>query len=652
MLSDGRPRGDRTDPLWASAAGLFLLAALAVAALHPLSPATAAGTIVLMAGLAWRRPGAGVFLVAACLPLADASILTGPWAFDELDLLVLAVLAGTSLAVARLGHAGVAHSSPLRWFVGLSGVVVIAGGLPALLLSVGTSADAALPMPAWYAQALHASQAEALWHGTKAFVWAVLLMVVWQAASAGKPFWWGRRWLHGLVLGLGVVSVTALAELMLEHGWPFPARGYRTAATFWEMRLGGGAIDVYLAATMPVLFWLFLREHRRAHWWTMALLTIASVQVLLSTQSRGVIGAVFVAATLLALLVRWRPRLCRWRAQQRRQALMVLLVLAVQVAWGLLGGGDLTRRLNHSTKDLAYRVAHWQRGLEMLQTPAERWLGLGAGGWSDRYGSRPGAGEYAGRLGWQRDSEGRWQMLLGGPVSDPSIGPLFGVVQRITDRSVGAYRVGLSLNADRPLELLLSVCERYLLYDRRCQWRRVEVPATPPGSPATWLEWEMRGNPLRADAAFAAWRPRVFSLSVLTPGARAHVRRISLRTPAGDEASSNGDFRHGPARWVAAAQGRFEPWHLDNLYLQFWLERGLAGTAALAVLLAFALRNARPLLMARPREAPALLAALVGVGLLGLLVSVSELPRLTLLVWLLLGASVTHEPKTSHIRRM
>jgi hypothetical protein len=384
----------------------------------------------------------------------------------------------------------------------------------------------------------------------------------------------------------------------------------------------------------------------------MALLTIASVQVLLSTQSRGVIGAVFVAAALLALLARWRPRLCRWRAQQRRQALLVLLVLVVQVSWVLLGAGDLTRRLNHSSKDLAYRVAHWQRGLELLQTPAERWLGLGAGGWSDPYGSRPGAGEYAGRLGWQRDSEGRWQMLLGGPVSDPSIGPLFGVVQRISDRSVGAYRVGVSLSADRPLELLLSVCERYLLYDRRCQWRRVDVSATSPASPATWLEWDMRGNPLRADAVLAGWRPRTFSLSVLTPGARVDVQRISLRTPAGGEALSYGDFRHGPARWVAAAQGRFEPWHMDNLYLQFWLERGLPGGAALALLVVFALRRARPLLMARPHEAPALLAALVGVGLLGLLVSASELPRLTLLLWLLLGASVQWEPKTSHIRRM
>lgn len=651
-MLNGRPlRRDRPDPLWASAAGLFLLGAIAVAALHPLSPAIAACATVLMAGLAWQRPGAGVFLLAAGLPLADASILTGPWAFDELDLLVLAVLAGTCLAVARLGSSGILHSLPSRWFVGLTGVVVIAGCLPAVLRSMATGGDA-VPPPVWFAQALHASEAVALWHGTKAFAWAALLLVVWQAAGAGRPFWWVWRWLYGSVVGLGLVSVAALAELMLEHGWPIPARGYRTAAAFWEMRLGGGAIDVYLAATMPVLLWLFLRERHPLRWWAMALLAIASVQVLLSTQSRGVIGAVFVVTTLLCLLVRWQPRLCRWRAQQRRQAWLVLLVLAIQVSWGFWGAGDLTRRLNHTSKDFAHRVAHWHRGIELMQTPGEHWLGLGAGAWSDRYASRAGVGEYAGRIGWQRDSEGRWQMLLGGPVSDPSIGPLFGVVQRITDRSAGAYRVGMMVNADRPLELLLSVCERYLLYDRRCQWRRVQVPAVSPGGPGVWLDQELRGNPLRADAVLASWRPRMFSVSVLTPGAQVQVQRITLRTPAGDEALSNGDFRNGPARWVAAAQGRFEPWHLDNLYLQFWLERGLPGTAALAMLVALALRHAKPLLVARPREAPALLAALVGVGLLGLLVSVSELPRLTLLLWLLLGASIQQEPKTSHIRRM
>lgn len=631
-------------PLWRVSAGVFLLLAFAVAAQHPLSPTLLGIATVLVVVLAWRRPGSGVLLLAASLPVVDAGILTGPWLFDELDALVLAVLAGSSLVAARTGHDdGHAddHASvvPSLWlYVGMTVVVALAGYLPVLLARF----DPSQPEPSL----------SLLWQSTKAFVWAALLVAVWSARGAGKPLWWVRHWLCGCAIGLGLVCLTALWELMLDGGWPVPVAGYRTVAAFWEMRLGGGAIDAYLALTLPMLFWLLLRERQPVRWWGLALLTLAAVQVLMSTQSRAVTAAVVLVLPMLALLVRRHPHLCRWRAPQRRRAVFVLLVMVFQILWGALGGGDLQRRLSQSPRDLTWRIEHWQRGAALLETPAERWLGLGAGQWSGRYGSQPGPGEFAGWSAWQRNEEGRWRMRLGGPVSDPATGALFGVVQRIADRGAGLHRVGIALHADQPLVLLLSVCERYLIYDRRCQWRRVPVPAAEPGAPAQWVEAQLQGNLLEADGLLARWRPRMFGISVLTPGATADVQRISLESPRGEPLLENGDFLHGPTRWVAAAQGRFEPWHIDNLYLQFWLERGLLGAGALLMLLVLALHRAHAGVLARPHEAPALLGGLLALTLLGMFVSVGEMPRLTLLLWLVLGASLQLKPKTSHIRRM
>ena len=618
---------------WRALAVSVGLCGLWMAGQHPLWPVLACVGLVLVAMLAWRSPGAGVVALAVGLPVVDVGILTGPWRFSEADLLVLAVLAGTCGAASRSANHRVAHAAAATGFLALTGVIAVAGMLPL----AGMASDA----QTWQA-----------WDGTKAFVWAALLVPLWQVVSNGSARWWVSRWLKGCVGGLALVCLLALWELLLDGGLPLSTSGYRTVAAFWEMRLGGGAIDAYLALTMPMLLWLWLRERRALHWWLLALLGLAAFQVLMSTQSRAVLGAVVVAMLVQGALVWRQPRLVHWRAPQRRHALIVLLVLVTQVVWSALGGSGMQQRLSQSSQDLMARIAHWQRGLSLLGTPAEQWLGLGAGQWSPRYGSIPGRGEFPGQATWRVDDDARWRLRLSGPVSDPAMGAMYGVVQRIASRSPGTHEVGLVLRSDRSAVLLLSVCERYLIYDRRCQWHRLPVAAASDDRAFQTLHAVLKGSPLDADGSLARWRPRMFGMSVLTPGATVTIEAVSLRPPSGREALLNGDFRQGPARWVEAAQGGFQPWHMDNLYVQFWMERGLAGTGALLLVLGLALLACLRAVGRLPGQAPALLASLVALAALGMFISVSELPRLTLLLWLTLGASWLMKPKTSHIRGM
>lgn len=633
--------------------GLSLLAlasgavALALAATwareHPTHPAWALAMTLAVAIVAACRPRASVGVWAALLPLADQGLQTGPWTSDGLDLLVLACVAGCSWALYRRARCA-AVRVPLpawRWvaFGGLTGVVMVAGWLPVWL-----AADAP-------------GAAEA-WRLGKVFLWAAWLLPLWWVAHRGNGESLARAWVIGHALGLAVVTAQVLIELTWFAGLPVAVPGYRSAAGFWEMRLGGGAIDVYLAVTLPLVVWALIRERRALGWWALALLLVLAVQVLVSTQSRALIATTAVSVTGLGLLsLCWRDRTAH-RPAERSPAWNhrwwgFLGLVAIQLLWGVAAGSGWQARLSASAQDMGSRVAHWTRALDTLQGH-ERWWGMGAGQLPGRYGAVPGPGEFPGQLHWRPDAAGHLKAWLSGPVSDPRIGPLFALSQRFHGLHPGDHSVRWRLTVAQPTVLLFGVCERHVIYDRRCQWHRVQVA---PGGQAIAGpqsgETRLEGSPFDRDGPLAASRPAMFTLSVLTPGAEVRVDRLELIDARGAQRLRNPDFAQGAQRWVATAQGRFEPWHVDNLYLEFYLERGLPGLLALLALMGLALWAAwRAFRVNRHSAAVALGASAGAVALLGLLISAAELPRLMLLVWLTLGICLQLRPKTSHIRRM
>ena len=103
---------------------------------------------------------------------------------------------------------------------------------------------------------------------------------------------------------------------------------------------------------------------------------------------------------------------------------------------------------------------------------------------------------------------------------------------------------------------------------------------------------------------------------------------------------ANGDFSAGLSHWFAAAQGYFVPWHLDNLFLEILVERGLFGLLAWLTLVGYALWH---LVLGRASLAPLtpyVVASLMAVLLVGLVSSVMDVPRVAFLFWLLLFLAV------------
>lgn len=628
------------------------VAALAGAWAHPVLPlGLVAAVLAAMALTAWR-PVWGAWLLPAVLPWASQAVHTGWLMLDEFDLLVLAVAAGGWGAWAvrslREGDRGSGGWALDRRALALS----------AALLAVATLGGARAwadggAWPSWAAFPFADYQSPAnAWRSSKALVWAALLLPLWSSgADAASRRRWVIAWWRGSLAGLGTVCALVMIERLLYAGLLDVWSGYRTTAWFWEMHVGGGAIDAYLSLTVPLAAWWWLRARTARVWWAAAVLFVLACHVVLTTQSRGLYGAVVIGFVLAYALHRRAPPTAageRPGAPRLGNAVVMLVVLA-QLAWVVLGTTAIANRLARSGQDFTHRFDHWRSVASTLGGGAEVVLGIGAGGLPARMGERPGGGT-PGRLTWA-EGDGGPRMRLHGPSHAGLDGLRFGAVQRLSGFEAGTWRVRLAYKAQPGLRLLVSVCERHLIYDRRCQWRFIRhAEDTVRGSVVR--EVDLFGDSLAPDAALAHWREGFFSLSVLTPGAVVEVERLELFDAQGRQRLLNPDFQQGPARWLPAAQGHFEPWHADNLYLEVLVERGALALAALLGWLAWATHTVGRGFLAREPLAGAWLASIGAIAALGMLISVTELPRIAWCWWITLGLGLQFGRNTSHNRRM
>ena len=619
--------------------------ALAWAFWHPTGPiglAMAASAAMLLS--AWR-PFVGAALLAAALPWFNQTVHSGWLAIEEFDVLLLAVAAGSWAAQARRPQ----PLSRAAWALALG-----LCGLGALgFWRAWTEGGAALPLAPLQAFADHQSPWNA-WRTSKPLLWAALLSPLWASAAGPARQRLGRAWWVGSLIGLAVVCALVLLERAL-YADVFDLRSsYRSTAWFWEMHLGGGAIDAYLAMTVPLVAWWLLRAPNRLAWWCAALLFVLACHATLTTQSRGVYGAVVVGVAVAWWLNRHPPRAPGVSRAPRFGAALVALAVLGQLGWALLGSSAIAQRLAQSGMDWGQRVQHWGHIASALDSPGDWAFGVGAGRLPAFMAERRGGG-VPGRMAWQPVAGGGWRMDLSGPSHAGLDGARFAAVQRLGDFQGGPYRVRLSYLAQPGLQLLVSVCERHLLYDRRCQWRFVRHDAREPaeaGTRSVVRELTLSGDSLAPDGVLASGREGFFTVSVLTPGLSTRFERIELFDASGRQRLLNPDFAAGPARWLPAAQGHFEPWHTDNLYLELLVERGLPVLLSVLALWAWALWRGWLALHAGEPLAGAWLASLCAMGALGCFISLGELPRLAWWWWTTLGLCWAFRPITSRNRHL
>jgi O-antigen ligase len=116
----------------------------------------------------------------------------------------------------------------------------------------------------------------------------------------------------------------------------------------------------------------------------------------------------------------------------------------------------------------------------------------------------------------------------------------------------------------------------------------------------------------------------------------------------GNQLLLNGDFSKGLASWFPATQYHFLPWHIDNLYLETLIERGLLGALPVGMLVVAALWTGAVGRMRHSAISPFGLSGLIGVLVVGLVSSVVDVPRVAFLYYLLILLFVSSKPRLAN----
>ena len=656
---------------WAAAAAA-LAAAGFLAAHHPLWPTAALVLLAAWAVFAYRVPSAWLFVLPACLPALNLSPWSGWIGVEELDILLLGTVAA---GYARWASHATERPPPLSG-PGLAVVLGVAA-FTGFALWRGM-ADAGGWDFGWfqgYTEPLNSLRV------AKSAIHALLLLPLlrreWHA-DRERAF---RRFALGMLAGAAVVTLAVLWERAAYPGLFDVSAPYRTTALFWEMHVGGAAIDVYVVLCTPFVAWSLWAARAKWQWLAAALFALLWAYACLTTFSRGVYLGVAAALLVLGLQLpvvqgaRWWPAAravafvigaavllalvldawgygaaalalvalgtgfwLRWRghATRRHRTLAVgLLALALTFEAVVVVGPDsfMSARVARSSLDYESRTAHWRRGIGLLHG-AEGWLwGLGLGRLPAHYDRFAPRGAFSGTAQLQGADSDAAYVRITGPRSSARLGGLHGLTQRVP--LAEGYRILFDLRADSGAIVLVRVCEAHLLYDRACQAATVQVGSS------NGIQWQpfqlaLQGPPLRVGRWYAP-RQGVLTLSVLNRGGAAEFDHIALEAAGGRPLLQNGDFSAGMAHWLPAAQFYFLPWHIDNLYLELLIERGLVGMLLLLGLTAAVLWR-----LLRPPDpgdtaAPFIAASLCGVMSVGLVSSVLDVPRVALLVALLLA---------------
>ena len=662
-----------------------LAIAVPIALHHPLSPYWA---LLLLAGwtaVAARFPAAWLVLVPAALPVMNLSPYTGWIGFEEFDLLVMGAITG--------GYARIAWHGARARRAGTNCVASLPVSRPARSVACLSALLAALTLVAGLRGLRHAEgqgfgwfqgyvDPLNIWRIGKPMLYAFALAPLLGAQMCASRSTALQRFAFGMLTG-SVAAITAvLWERVTYPGLLDFTRPYRTVALFWEMHVGGAAIDAYFALAIPFVCWALWAARTPPRWGAAAILALLAGYACLTTFSRGLYIAVAVSFALLAgvLVARARPpsraelheriwadaMLCAaliallttvywlhgsvaafgvvlvsgalaaalWHARPRGwrpvagAALALGLSLEVLVAFG--PGSFMLTRTERNQIDSNSRLTHWSNGLHLLASWDDWLLGIGLGRLPSHYDRFAPGGEMPGAVHEVDEAAGGPAAAVFGPRSRPQLGGVYGLTQRVAQRA--RYRVAFDVRIDGIVDVYARVCEIHLLYEHRCQSVVKRVGNGADG----WQHVELT---LQGPALFqregSANRAAVFKLSVLNPHTRADFTHVQLSGDDGAALLGNGDFSRGLAGWLPSAEHYFVPWHIDSLFLEVLIERGLVTLATMGALLFIALRGLFGDAGRDETLAPFIGTALCALLCVGVVSSVLDVPRVALLAVLM-----------------
>lgn len=653
--------------------GVLALLSLGLGALlalhHPLWSTGLCAAFLIWCIAVYARPALWLAVLPACLPIAGFSPWTGWIGVEEFDLLVLGAAAGTHglLAVQRwcavrraraTGQVGAWSCPESRALAGTDAAGDTARQRQAMIVLVLLTvsyvfamarglADAGGLALGWfqaYEEPLNSLRV------AKGFLWVMLLLPSLRRLLQCDPAGAMRCLAGGVAIGLGCVALAIVRERAGFPGLLDFSTPYRATALFWEMHVGGAALDAFLALAVPFAVLAVRRAPTPWCWVFAAVLAVLSAYACLTTFSRAVYLAVglslFILACLLTPVAWWPGHTVQVRGPVhggwenelwRRRANRALAILLCVELLAVLGLGDfMGARLAAGERDFVGRLEHWREGLSLLDGPADLVFGRGSGRFPADYSHQVPGRAIPGRLRLMDDGEDRHLALLGTYHRWPQRGR-FELLQRLPAPVAGEYTLSMAVRAPQPVRLIVGLCRKHLLYAASCAEALAFVPVGDGG-------WHRLSLSLTAgQVSLSPWQvavPEFFSLRLLGPGEVVELDDLSLIDADGRQLLRNGDFANGLAHWFFAARHYFLPWHVDSLYFELLIDQGVVGLSLLLLLVLLAVANLLRGPGAKHAAAPYLLAALFGCLVVGAFSSLLDMPRPAFLFHLLLCSAL------------
>jgi hypothetical protein len=396
------------------------------------------------------------------------------------------------------------------------------------------------------------------------------------------------------------------------------------AITLWSRRKSGLPYPVsipWLSASLcsalvaAVLAYRYAGSYGLASFGVLLMLAYIANQVALQGVVRHGISLVALVLIALAINAHWSSR---WVEPSLLASLILALVLVAcyVLALGLfreskqasainrlfllggtmvlpitlavaLGGYQINERMTRVGADLGSRENHW--GNVIASSQGGLWsilIGNGVGSYPGRYiRTHPQKVEEVGSFSIV--PEQRRNVLLLGGGRDLAIG------QRVAIAPYTNYSINVSIRAKKSGSLLLSLCERNLIYATTfeahsgCAEGTVKFEATDGVFEQQTVE--ISSDKIGSRRALGRW-PTVLLLHYDQVGAVVEIDSITFSAD-GFNILRNGSFKEGLDYWFQYDDFSHLPWHVKNLMLQVWFETGWLGLGLLLALLGLLIRT-------------------------------------------------------------
>lgn len=268
----------------------------------------------------------------------------------------------------------------------------------------------------------------------------------------------------------------------------------------------------------------------------------------------------------------------------------------------------------------------------MLQTSGDIAFGKGLGRFPANYYFAIPNGEFPGTYQVKKE-DGNSSLSLVAPRHPLSFGDPLRISQRLGFDSQGPFMVDLKVKAKTDVAVQVEVCEKHLLYSESCAIGGVTIKANNNEWQPVHIQLEdvtLSGGPWYAP------RFKMFSLAIMNQSGAADLDDVVLTSFGGANLLVNGGFTNEMQHWFFTSDRDHMPWHAKNLLVNILFDQGTVGLVLFLMLTVCALWRLN-LGSAKHHElSPYLTAAIVGFLAVGMFDSLTDVPRLAFLYYLLI----------------